>query len=87
MKPSRQGEMEKDRLSLNAMICKGMRKAGSPNAKKKAGIPPSLLRYDRLMQDCLGPAHGMHSIIKPGLAGLSHPSDGDYFGQFKSLFP
>jgi hypothetical protein len=48
--------------------------AGNPNAKK-ARIPPSLLQNDRLMQDCLGPAHGMHTVMKPDPMTWGYPSD------------
>ena len=50
------------------------KKAGNPNAKK-ARIPPSLLRYDRLMQDCLSPAHGLHTVIKPDPMTWGYPSE------------
>jgi len=48
-------------------------KAGKPNVKK-ARISPSLLQNDRLMQDCLGPAHGMHTRMKPDPMTLGYPS-------------
>jgi len=61
---------------MNAMMCKQEgEEAPNPNAKK-AGIAPSLLRYDRLMQDCLSPAHGMHTVMKPDLVGWRYSSDG-----------
>ena len=50
------------------------KKAGNPNAKK-ARIPPGLLRYDRLMQVCLGPAHGMHTVMTPDLMTLGYSSE------------
>ena len=43
---------------------------------KKAGISPSLCRNDRLMQDSLGPAHGMHMGMKPDPGGWGYPSEG-----------
>jgi hypothetical protein len=49
--------------------------AGNLNAKK-ARMTPSLLHYDRLMQDCLGPAHGMHTVMKPDLGGWRYSSNG-----------
>lgn len=43
---------------------------------KKAGISPSLCRNDRLMQDSLGPADGMHTGMKPDPGGWGYPSEG-----------
>ena len=67
--------MEKGQAKYEREDVQEVDEAGNPNAKK-AGIPPSLLQNDRLMQDCLGPAHGMHNVIKPDIAGLSYPTDG-----------
>jgi hypothetical protein len=49
-------------------VQEGEEAGGNLNAKK-ARMTPSLLHYDRLMQDCLGPAHGMHKVRKPGSVG------------------
>jgi len=58
--------------------CAGRQVSGGPQKRKRPGWDPSLLRYDRLMQDCLGPAHGMHDVMKPDFVGWGYPSkEGD----------
>lgn len=46
---------------------------GKPQTKK-ARISPSLFRYDRFMQECLGPAYGMHTVRKPDRLGWAYSS-------------
>ena len=48
--------------------------AGNPNAKK-AGMTPSLLQNDRWLQNCLGPAHGMHTVMTPDPMTWGDPSE------------
>ncbi len=54
-------------------VCKTIQGKGKSETKK-AGISPSLFRYDRFMQDCLGPAHGMHTVMKPDQADYRYSS-------------
>jgi len=54
-------------------VCKEIKGKGKPETKK-AGISPSPLRYDRFMQDCLGPAHGMHIVIRSDKANYRYSS-------------
>ena len=74
-KSSSQGGREKGKAQHEHDDGQEGEKAGKPNAKK-AGITPSLLRNDRLMQGCLGPAHGMHTSMKPDPMTWGYPSKG-----------
>jgi hypothetical protein len=65
----------RERPSCEGMVCREGEGAGIRKTKK-AGISPSLCRNDRLMQDCLGPAHGMHKVRKPDPVRWDNPSEG-----------